>query len=95
MSVVQITDGGRITCKGKRVGPCMIEATRIASVDPGRTQYAITRAVGPYGSTYYGYRTLKRALGARLIELRTREGSPWDGVYVTALGRELLAAVYR
>lgn len=72
-----------------RVGPRMMQAVRYVQRHPGCSKHEVARAVGPHGSNAFGDRTVKRAMGAGLIEDR---GSPTRyALYVTPAGVALVA----
>ena len=54
-----------------RLGDRMAETCALLDYDPHITQAALSRAVGPYGSNQYGYRTIMRCVAAGLINKYT------------------------
>lgn len=59
----------------------MAAVTSYVEQHPGCLKVEAARAVGPHGSTKYGYAAVDRALRAKLIELRPVS----DGRYAGAL----------
>lgn len=57
-----------------RVGPRMAEVVAYVARNPGCTKLAPALAVGPHGSTTYGYRTVNRTIGAGLVRCDRRDG---------------------
>lgn len=54
--------------KAKRIGPRMESCAAYVARNPGCHPVDVARAVGPNGSTQYGYRIVGRALAAGLIK---------------------------
>jgi hypothetical protein len=74
----------------RRTGPGMLAATAYVASSPGCPKLPVAKAVGPHGSTRFGYAIVNRAMRAGLIEHR---GSPdaWKYVlHITEAGKNAL-----
>ena len=60
----------------KRVGPKMLQAYEYISAHRGCSKYEVSRAVGPHGSTFYGWRIVQRCIEANMITA-VRVGHAW------------------
>lgn len=56
------------------MGHRIAQAVDFVARHPNCAGIAVARAVGPHGSTRYGYRTLHRAIRAGLIQARKVAG---------------------
>lgn len=62
----------------KRIGPKMAQATDYVSRHPGCAMLPVARYVGPHGSIKFGYRTVRRAIKAGLIQAeRAKQTGPY------------------
>lgn len=53
-----------------RIGPRMQQAVDYVRNHPGTPMHPVNLHVGPHGSNAFGYRSVKRAMAAGLIEHR-------------------------
>jgi hypothetical protein len=51
----------------KRIGPSMQAAVEYVAAHPGCAILPVAKAVGPHGSAQFGYRSVHRAIKARLL----------------------------
>lgn len=54
------------------IGPRMKQALRILAGEPGgaiRAAYPLAKAIGPHGSTQFGYATVQRLVAAGLVRV--------------------------
>lgn len=51
----------------RRIGPKMLATYEYVRLHRGCSQYEVSKAVGPHGSNFYGWRTVQRALAANMI----------------------------
>jgi hypothetical protein len=58
----------------KRIGPCMQAAVSYVRSHPGCAILPVAVAVGPHGSTQYGYKTVHRAISAGLLTYTIHKG---------------------
>lgn len=61
------TDAYSTTTGNVRVGPRMWQAYNFVRCNPDCSKYAASKAIGPNGSRFYGWRALQRAIHAGLI----------------------------
>lgn len=61
----------------RRIGAKMAAAAQYVERHPGCPKLAVAQAVGPNGSTQYGYRIVDRAIAAGLIQA-LRTGSRYE-----------------
>jgi len=83
----------RTTEDGEQVGPKMHAAVEAADSKVWQSQKALAEAVGPNGSTDYGYRIINRCLGKGLIKIIEHEKANPHGmgaVTVTDKGKRYL-----
>ena len=72
-----------------RIGPAMKAAVEYVSANPGCPKLPCARAIGPNGSTKFGYAAIDRAMRAGLIEDRATGRSAY-ALHVTNAGYSAL-----
>jgi hypothetical protein len=77
----------------RRIGPGMLAAAAYVASSPGCPKLPVARAVGPNGSTRFGYAIVDRAISAGLIEHRpTCVPGAWPYcLHITERGEQILA----
>ena len=69
----------------------MLAAAAYVASSPGCPKLPVARAVGPHGSTQFGYRIVDRAIRAGLIKDRSGPGARCYCLHITEAGAALLA----
>lgn len=73
----------------ERIGPNMRAAVEYVAENPGCPKLPVARAIGPHGSTKFGYEAVDRAMRAGLIEHRGGMAGTYS-LYVTEKGETLI-----
>lgn len=74
---VVMSDSGTL-----RIGPRMMAAYEYVKAHPGCTKYEASKAIGPHGSNFYGWRAVNRAIAANMI-IAVKRGNKWVLVHAT------------